>query len=102
MSGPWRFLPPVAIGLLVLTVGATVAVAGTTLGYDFLAYHSAAARVLAGQPAYDTSFTAAGGFGLFYYPPTFIPLVLPFGLLPATPATGAWIVLLLVAFASGV
>ena len=32
-----------------------------------------------GQPAYDTSFQAAGGFGLFYYPPTFIPLVLPFG-----------------------
>ena len=29
--------------------------------------------------AYDTSFEAAGGFGLFYYPPTFIPLVLPFG-----------------------
>ena len=44
-----------------------------------------------GQPAYDTSFEAAGGFGLFYYPPTFIPLVLPFGLLPAGVATWAWI-----------
>ena len=39
--------------------------------------------MLDGQPAYDMSFEAAGGFGLFYYPPTFIPLVLPFGLLPA-------------------
>ena len=37
--------------------------------------------MLDGQPAYDTSFFGAGGFGLFYYPPTFIPLVLPFGLL---------------------
>ena len=50
-------------------------------GFDFLAYHAAAVRVLDGQPAYDTSFHGAGGFGLFYYPPTFIPLVLPFGLL---------------------
>ena len=72
-------------------MGATLAVADDTLGYDFLAYHAAASRVLAGQPAYDTSFEAAGGFGLFYYPPTFIPLVLPFGLLPAGVATWAWI-----------
>ena len=64
---------------MVLGVAATLAVAGDTLGYDFLAYHAAASRVLDGQPAYDTSFEAAGGFGLFYYPPTFIPLVLPFG-----------------------
>jgi alpha-1,2-mannosyltransferase len=98
----WRLLPPLAIGLLVLLVAATIAVAGTTLGYDFLAYHAAAERVLSGQPAYDTSFQAAGGFGLFYYPPTFIPLVLPFGLLPATTAVAAWIGLLLVAFLVGV
>ena len=71
-------------------MGATLAVADDTLGYDFLAYHAAASRVLAGQPAYDTSFEAAGGFGLFYYPPTFIPLVLPFGLLPPDVATWAW------------
>ena len=61
----------------------------TRSGYDFLAYHAAASRVLDGQPAYDMSFEAAGGFGLFYYPPTFIPLVLPFGLLPADVATWA-------------
>ncbi len=64
-------------------VGATLAVADDTLGYDFLAYHAAASRVLAGQPAYDTSFEAAGGFGLFYYPPTFIPLVLAVRAAPA-------------------
>ena len=55
-----------------LFVGLTLAVAGNTLGYDFLAYHAAAARVLDGKPLYDTSFQAAGGFGLFYYPPFFV------------------------------
>ena len=98
----WRLLPPLAVGLMVLMVAVTIAVAGATLGYDFLAYHAAAARVLAGQPAYDTTFEAAGGFGLFYYPPTFIPLVVPFGVLPATLAVAAWIVLLLGAFVAGV
>jgi len=97
-----RMLPLFAILVIVLGVAATVGVAGDTLGYDFLAYHAAASRVLAGQPAYDTSFEAAGGFGLFYYPPTFIPLILVFGLLPAGAATWAWIGLLLVAFAAGV
>ena len=47
--------------------------------------------LLDGLPAYDTSFEVAGGFGLFYYPPTFIPLVIPFGLLSAAAATWAWI-----------
>ncbi len=97
-----RLLPLFAVAILALGVAVTIAVAGSTLGYDFLAYHAAAARVLDGQPGYDTSFEAAGGFGLFYYPPTFIPLVLPFGLLAAGPATWAWIGLLLVAFAAGV
>ena len=79
-----------------------LASAGRTLGLDFLAYHSAAVRVLDGQPAYDTTFFGAGGFGLFYYPPTFIPLVLPFGLLGATTATWLWIGLSIAAFAIGV
>jgi hypothetical protein len=87
---------------MALTVVATLAVAGDTLGYDFLAYHAAAARVLGAEAAYDTSFQAAGGFGLFYYPPTFIPLVLVFGLVPAAAATWTWTALLLAAFAAGV
>jgi hypothetical protein len=95
-------LPVLALVVIVLTAGATIAVAGDTLGFDFLAYHAAADRVLHGQPAYDTSFEAAGGFGLFYYPPTFIPLVLAFGLLPASLATLTWTTLLLGAFAAGV
>jgi hypothetical protein len=97
-----RLLPLFAIAAFALGVGVTLAVAGDTLGYDFLAYHAAAARVLAGQPAYDTSFEAAGGFGLFYYPPTFVPLILVLGLLPAAAATWAWVAVLLAAFGAGV
>lgn len=74
-------------------VGLTLVAADAqgTLGYDFLAYHRAATRVLDGQPLYDLSFQDAGGFGLFYYPPFFAPLILPFGLLPAAVATWLWI-----------
>ncbi len=97
-----RLLPPLAIAVFALAVGTTLLVAGDTLGYDFRAYHAAAARVLAGQPAYDTSYQAAGGFGLFYYPPTFIPLVLPFALLPQAAAVWAWTALLVAALLGGI
>jgi len=99
-----RGLPPLAIGLFALFVALAVgasAVAGT-LGFDFLAYHAAASRVLAGGPLYDMSFVGTGGFGLFYYPPTFGPLVLPFGLLPETVAVWTWTGLLVAAFLGGV
>jgi hypothetical protein len=95
-------LPIVAILVFGAVVGATVAVAGDTRGFDFLAYHQAATRLLAGGPVYDLSFEASGGFGLFYYPPTFVPLVLPFGLLSATTAVWAWTGLLIGAFLVGV
>ena len=72
-------------------MAATLAVAGETLGYDFLAYHRAAVRVLDGEPLYDLGFQAAGGFGLFLYPPLFAPLILPFGLLSETIAIWAWV-----------
>ncbi len=95
-------LPIVAILAIVLGVGATLASAGETLGYDFLAYHQAAARIIAGQPLYDMSFQVSGGFGLFYYPPTFLPLILALGFLTASTATWVWIALLLLAFLAGV
>ena len=95
-------LPILAILSFVSGVGATLAVAGDTLGYDFLAYHQAAARLLDGQPLYDMSYTETGGFGLFYYPPTFAPLILPLGLLAASTATWVWIGGSLVAFVVGV
>jgi alpha-1,2-mannosyltransferase len=94
-------LPVVAILSLVFGVGASVAFARDTLGFDFLAYHQAAQRLLAGQPLYDMSYTQTGGFGLFYYPPTFAPLLLPFGVLSATTATWAWIALSVAAFLIG-
>lgn len=98
----WRLLPLFAVAAAVVFVGATLLVAGDTLGYDFRAYWTAGHRVLSGQPAYDTSFQAAGGFGLFYYPPTFIPLVLPFALLPEDAAVWAWTALSIGAMTAGI
>ena len=95
-------LPIVAIVVFVAVIGATVAAAGEKFGYDFLAYHQAAVRLLHGQPLYDMSFQTTGGFGLFYYPPTFAPLIVPFGLLSATTAVWAWIAILIASFAVGV
>lgn len=95
-------LPVAAVASFIVGVGATLAFAGDTLGYDFLAYHAAAVRLLGGQPLYDMSYTTTGGFGLFYYPPTFAPFLLPFGLVPATTATWAWIGGSLLAFVVGV
>ena len=95
-------LPLIALLVFVLAVVATLAVAGETLGYDFLAYHAAAARVLDGQPLYDLAYDIAGPSGLFLYPPAFLPLVIVFGLLPASTATWIWIGFLLIAFGAGV
>ena len=99
-----RVLPPAAIGVFGLFVALAVAAsAGAgTLGYDFLAYHRAADRLLSGQPLYDMSFAEAGVFGLFFYPPTFAPLILPFGLLPETVAVWIWTGLLVAALLAGV
>jgi hypothetical protein len=95
-------LPIVAILSLVLGVGLTLAVAGDTLGYDFLAYHQAVERLLSGAPLYDMSYTDTLRFGLFYYPPTFAPLILAFGALEGAVATWTWIVLSLAVFLVGV
>ena len=95
-------LPILAILVFVGSLAATLAVAGDTLGFDFLAYYQAAVRLLGGQPVYDMSFTQTGGFGLFYYPPTFIPLILPLGLLSAQTATWLWIAGSIAAFVLGV
>jgi alpha-1,2-mannosyltransferase len=88
-------LPVIAIVVFIAGVGSTLAVAGDTLGYDFRAYYAAASRVLEGQNAYDPGFEVAGPFGLFFYPPTFIPLILPFALLPEPIAVNVWIALMI-------
>ncbi len=48
------------------------------------------------------AYSQTGGFGLFYYPPTFAPFLLPLGLLSAQAATWAWIAGSLAAFLGGV
>ena len=101
-SLPRAVLPIAAIVSVVLFAGATLAVAGDTLGFDYLAYHVAARRVLEGQPLYDMGFEAIKGWGLFYYPPLFLPFILPFGLLDPTFATWLWVAVILAAFFIGV
>jgi hypothetical protein len=97
-------LPIVALLVFGLVVGATIRAGyqADTLGYDFLAYHQAAVRLLEGQPLYDMSYATTGGFGLFYYPPTFVPFIVPLGLLSATTAVWVWAGLLIAAFLLGV
>ena len=99
--GLW-ILPVVAVSVASFSVALTLAVAGTTHGYDFRAYYAAAVRVLEGGSAYDQGFTLAGAGGLFFYPPTFVPLVLPLALMPVEAATWAWTAIMLVAFALAV
>jgi len=53
--------PVLAVGLLMLTTGAVLANAGTTLGYDYQAYAHAAQRLLDGRPLYDPNVDTAGG-----------------------------------------
>jgi alpha-1,2-mannosyltransferase len=97
-------LPPVAIAVLVLVAGAVVwsGVAAGTFGYDFLAYHQAANRVLAGEALYDPSVQQTGGFGLYYYPPPFILAILPFAPLATDVATWVWLALSLAALVAGI
>jgi alpha-1,2-mannosyltransferase len=97
-------LPVVALAVLAAVVGFSLwaASAAGTLGYDFLAYHQAASRVLGGERLYDPTVQATGGFGLFYYPPPFVLAILPFGLLDPTVATWVWAAFSMAAFLAGV
>ena len=84
-----------AVGYAYLILGA--AAANGTLGYDFKAYDLAVDRLLAGQSMYDQTATSMGAFGLFFYPPPFALLVMPFALLPGGVDVAAWTVTLIVA-----
>jgi alpha-1,2-mannosyltransferase len=95
-------LPIVAVLVFAGSLALTLAFAGDTLGYDFRAYHQAIVRVFDGQALYDMSYTQTGGFGLFYYPPTFAPLLVPFGFIGEAPAIWIWIGLSVVTFLIGV
>lgn len=97
-----RALPVLAIVVAVVVVGAILASAGPTLGYDTNAYLAAARRLLDGSPVYDTSIDQAGAAGLYYYSPPFTLLAVPFALLPAPLDVVAWLVGLIAAFGVGV
>jgi alpha-1,2-mannosyltransferase len=93
-----NMLPPVAMGAFALVVGGVIWASQGTFAFDFLAYHQAAERVLAGERLYDTSFEQTGGFGLFYYPPPFVLPILPLALLDGGVASIVWVGVLLAAF----
>lgn len=88
--------------MLVPAAVASAGAAGGTTGFDFLAYHQAAGRILAGQPLYDPTIQQAGGFGLFYYPPPFAVAVLPFALLPELAAVWLWFALSVAMLVGGI
>jgi hypothetical protein len=69
-----------ALGYAFLILRAA-AVTGT-LGYDFMAYDLAVDHLLGGESMYNQTATSMGALGLFFYPPPFALLVLPFALLP--------------------
>lgn len=104
-ASPRRLLPIVAVGIF--AVSATLVVlAGAqagTLGYDYRAYDAAARRLLAGRPLYDMHFEAAGGFGLYYYPPPFVLAIVPLvALLPVEAAVWLWTAVLVAALLAGI
>lgn len=97
-----RALPVLAIVVAVVVVGAVLASAGPTLGYDTKAYLDAARRLLDGTPIYDTGIDRAGAAGLYYYSPPFTLVAVPFALLPAPLDVVAWMAGLVAAFGLGV
>jgi alpha-1,2-mannosyltransferase len=94
----------VAIAVLALVAGAVVwsGVAAGNFGYDFLAYHQAANRVLGGQPLYDPTVQETGGFGLYYYPPPFVLAIVPLAPLAGDVAAWLWLGLSLAALIAGI
>ena len=83
------------IGLALAIVGAysafAIAHASYTLGFDYMAYDSAARHLLAGQPVYDLTVTHTGVRGLYQYPPSSLLIVLPLTLLSPDAAMWVWI-----------
>jgi alpha-1,2-mannosyltransferase len=66
------------------------------LGFDYKAYDLAVDNLFAGRTMYDPTVQETGSFGLFFYPPPFALMVVPFALLPGEVGVVAWTVFLLV------
>ena len=97
-----RALPLLAVVLPIIALGAILATAGDTLGYDYAAYVGAGHRVIDGQPLYDPAVELAGGFAVYLYPPPFATAMVTFALLPEGVGAWPWVGLLTLAFIVGV
>lgn len=93
-----------AVGAIawVVTARDLIDVAGRPLGTDFLSFYAAARLALVGLPAlaWDPAAHAAAetavfgrdlGYWAFFYPPPFLALVAPLGLLPYSGALVVWL-----------
>jgi hypothetical protein len=83
-------LPVVAIAAAAIVWSTAILTASSAgvLGGDFLAYQEGVRRFAAGGSVFVQGFDFAGQPGLFYYPPTFALLMIPFALL--SPEAGVW------------
>jgi alpha-1,2-mannosyltransferase len=97
------FVPMGAISLLVLMLGAILANAGDTLGYDYTCYQGAARHLLDGKPIYDNAFSISVATcpETYTYPPVFAVALIPW-LIFGGAAAGAWCIAMAVCFLAGV
>jgi Glycosyltransferase family 87 len=79
----------IAVATLVWSTAILQASHAGELGGDYLAYDGTIRRFGIGLPIYDQSPSVAGDPDTFYYPPTFVVLLLPMLLVPPTAAV--WI-----------
>jgi Glycosyltransferase family 87 len=84
-------LPVGSLLLLAAMLALILSAAGNTLGYDFEAYAGAARRLINGERLYDAGASAAGGFGIYLYPPPFAIAIAPLLLLPDAVARWVWV-----------
>src|SRR4051812_20046488 len=102
-------LPATIVVWLILSHG-PIDPTGKALGTDYLSFWSAARLALAGHPAapydvaahYAAQRAAVGGadvgYAAFFYPPAFLLVLLPFGLLPYLASLAAWLATTLYAY----
>lgn len=99
------------IGWLVATSHGGVDRNGFLIGTDFISFWTAGRMLHAGQDVYDVAahiaaqrqfYASDGAHTAFFYPPQFLFLCWPLGLLPYFPALAAWLVATAALFAGAV
>ena len=94
-------LVAVAAFVAAIYLGFGILTARETLGCDFFVYRAAAEHFLAGQPIYDRSITSTGSCNLYYYPPPFVLIAVPFALPSPEIGNAAWMAFLVVCYVAG-